>query len=694
MKDIPIITDPFVGASSGFGAAPDVDESTMSADNRVVQSVEQAVAMTEQDIQDARKLVVAARRITAKKQGAPPYNPATLKAQGKSYKRNLSTRFLQKELNRAAPRFYMPLLTASVMVAPSLPAGWPNGQQKTQFYRDTMTRFFRSWMKNDMFWRGLAMEVVDYSFAFAAWTDPYEWRPHLCRMDRGFVPRGTEVMDDKLARFTLKWDYRPDELLSIVRNAIDAGSEFWKKDAVAAAVDAATLPAMPQDMTQLRKWEELIREQSWDYNYSRGQRMIETRHLYVLEFSGKVSHYILWPEGPGEYKLLFEHLDAYEGTKQVVVPVVFGYGDGTIHGSWGVGSLLYDLAAQVERIRCDSMDNLLNSNKVRLQVPNAKDAVTAQILVNDTTIIATGAQFAQNVGGIAGNPKEYMILDDKMSQWAQEVVGGYLPPIPLQPSDIKAAQINAATAQEQTIREDNQEMWLKQCAVITAEMSRRALSEDTTDPAAIELRKTLLGKVPEGYPQPPVSLTEQEIEIFLNQPAIQSVSQFTEYAASKRAAFAAAVSQDPRFRPVPGARYMAAGAGDDAFVDSMVIPAGDNSNAMAAQRQQLTENAVMLLGIEQPVLVNDPHQIHLDVLREPLNQAIMAGLVQPATLALKHASAHYAAGVSTKTLKSDSINEWKSQLAIWQKALEAKSQEVALAQQAQQQKAPGAIAPV
>lgn len=677
MQSTNIVTDPFVGNGSGYGNAPDVNERTLDANNRVVTSIEMAIGLTDTDILDARKLIVAARRITAKKQGAPPYNPATLKSQGKLWKRNTATRFLQKELNRAAPRFYMPLLTASTLVAPALPAGWPKGQEKTQFYRDTMTRFFRSWRKNDMFWRGLAAEVVDYGFGFAAWTDPYEWRPHLCRMDRGFVPRGSEVMDDKLARFTLKWDYRPDELLKIARDAIDAGSDNWKKDAVAAAVDAATLPSMPQDMTQLRKWEELIREQSWDYNYSRGQRMIETRHLFVLEFSGEVSHYLLWPDGNGDNKLLFENLDGYKGTDEVVVPVVFGYGDGTIPGSWGAGNLLYDLAAQVEKIRNDSMDNLLNSNKVRLQVPNAKDAATAQILVNDTTIIATGAQFAQNVGGIAGDPKGYMILDDKMSQWAQEIIGGYLPPIPLQPSDIKAAQINAASAQEQAIKEDNQEMWLKQCAIITTQMSRRALNPDSNDPDAKKLRKALLGEVPKNYPPPPISLTEEEIDIFLNQPAIQSVSQFTEYAASKRGAFAASVAQDPRFKPVPGARYMAAGVGDDAFVDSIVIPEGDQSNSMAAQRQQLTENAVMLLGIEQPVLVNDPHQIHLDVIKEPLNQAIQAGMLKPAELALSHASAHYAAGVSTRTLKPDSINAWKSQLSVWQKAIEAKKEEAA-----------------
>lgn len=696
-------SDAYTAASmgSGYGNSPEVDESTMTADNRVITSASQAINVTESDILDARKLIINARKITAKKQGSPPYNPAALKAQAKSYKRNISTRFLQKELARAATRFAMPVLTASTLTAAELPAGWPKGQEKTEFFRQTMTRAFRGWRKNDMFWRGLAAEVCDYGFTFASWTDPLEWRPHLVRMDRGFVPRGTEVMDDKLARFTLKWDYRPDELLKLVRKAVDSGSENWKKDAVAQAVDAATLPNLPQDMTQLRKWEELIREQSWDYNYSRSQRMVETRHLFVLEYTGKVSHYILWPKGPSESQVLFESLDAYDSTDSVCIPIVFGYGDGTIHGSWGAGQLLYDLAAQVEKIRCDSIDNLLNSNKARLQVANAKDAASAQLVVNDTMIIASGATFAQNIGGISGDAKGYMVLDDKMTQWAQEIVGSYLPPIQQQRNDVKEIQIQAAQQKEAEAAKDVLESWLKQVALVINEMTRRMLNPDSDDEYAQGVRKKLLGdnagwlkslwnklrsnvKILERItPPPPISLTEEEIEILINQPTIQSVTEFTEWAVAQRAQFAASVQQNPLFNQAAVARYMAAGVPNagSAFVDSIVVPEGDTTSLTGAQRQQLMENASMLLGMEIPVLVTDEHQVHLETLKQPLETVIQQGLIQQATLGLKHATGHFMAGSSTKTLPPESINTWKSWIANMQKALEAKAQEKAQQEQ-------------
>lgn len=696
--------DPYTAASltDAFGAEPEVNPSDMEAPNRAVGSVGAGIKMCETDIQDARKLIINARRITAKKQGAPPYDPKKLKDQLKAWKRNISTRFLQKELSRASARFYMPVLSASTLTAASLPSGWPDGQKKTEFFRDTMTRAIRGWRKNEMFWRGLASEVTDFGFGFACWTDKNEWRPHLVRMDRGFVPRGTEVMDDNLTRFTLKLDYQPNELLNLVRTATDAGSTKWRKDAVAQAVDHATLPELPQDMTQLRKWEELIREQSWDYNYSRSVRVVKTWHLFALEFSGKISHYIFWPDGPKDAQLLYEDLDAYDSSDEFAIPLVFGYGDGTIHGSWGAGNLLYDLAAQVEKIRNDSIDNLLNSNKARLQVPNAKDAASAQLVVNDTMIIATGAQFAQNVGGIAGDAQGYMVLDEKMTQWAQEVVGSYLPPIPLRPSDIKAAQVNAAQMKEQEVQRDVLEAWMKQVALVVAQIIRRMLNPDTDDEYALAVQAMLKGdrvpwmklinpsadveKLKQTTPPSPVSLNEEEIMLLVHQPVVQSVTDFTEWAAAQRAQFAASVQQNPLFNQTAGARYMAAGvpSGGNAFIEEMVVPQGDVTQRTVQIRQQLQENATMLLGIEQPVAVTDPHQIHLEVLRGPLEQAIMGGAIQAAQLGLAHASAHYAAGVQQKTLDPATINEWKSWLARMQAAIEAKVQEQQ-AQQSQQQ---------
>lgn len=676
------------GSADDFGTDPEVNESDLEQTNRVVGSVSQAKQMIERDITDAKKLILNAARITAKKQGDTPYARSSLKNQGKAYKTNISTRALATELKRAAPRLYMPILTASTLTAAELPPGWPLGPEKTQFFRETITRAIKAWKKFPTFVRGLSSEVVDYGFTFACFTDPYQWRPHLVRMDRGFVPRGAEIMDE-LPRFTLLWEYQPDELLKVAR---DAKNDYWDKEAVAAAVSHATVPNIGYTMEKLRKFEELIREQVWDYAYEKGYKVIKTQHLFVTEGTGKVSHYILWKDAPQtDWTLLYENLDAYESMDDAVIPMVFGYGDGTIHGSWGAGQLLYDMSVQLEKVRCDSIDNMRMSNKMKIQVPQAKDANKVELTVNDTFVIVSEGQFANNVGGIAPNPEGYIQLEQQMRQWMQQIIGSYLPDIPTQPSDIKAAQINAAMAQEQEVQRDVLEGWMQQFAYVVQPMTRRLTIKGSNDKAAKDVRDKLLKGNDDG-----IALTEEELDLLVNQPAIQSVTDFTPAMAAQKAQFGQSVIGNQLFKQTAAAKLMASAVGGQSLVDQLVIPDGDTTSQTEAQRMQLEELTTMGSGIELPVIAKDNHWIHMQTMASPPQQGfpsamdavIKAGKLAAATSFLHHYAAHYQSAVALNVLPKEQINTQKSFIANYEKAIEALTQQQAQAA-AQQQAAQG-----
>ena len=191
--------------AASLGNAPDISSTTLKSDNTVISSVDQAISVINTLEWDAQKLIKNAAKITSLKQGRRPYDSKKLEKQGKGYKTNLSSGTYATTLRRVAPRLYMPLLNASTLVAAELPAGTVNGEQKTQHYREIITNAIRSWPRWGTFARLLTQEIVDYGFAFSAFTDRYEWRPHLCRMDRGFVPAGTETMDLEPAFFALKF---------------------------------------------------------------------------------------------------------------------------------------------------------------------------------------------------------------------------------------------------------------------------------------------------------------------------------------------------------------------------------------------------------------------------------------------------------------------------------------------------------
>lgn len=666
------------------GNSPEVSLD-LSVDNRTITDASQAYEVCSSLQSDWQKGITNAARITSKINGERPYNQKRLENAGKGWKTNISTGFLASECRQVAPRLYMPIKTAKYLTSAGLPGGWADGDMKTGFYRQTITKAIRSWPKWNFYVRGLAREVSTFAFCFNAFFDKYDWRPTLLRMDKGFVPQGTEVMDTEPSLFMAKYDYKPSELLALLKNNKEADRDEWKNDAVVDAINEATTPSTDSTYSQARSYTDLIRQAVWSNAYSKGYKVISTWHLFARETTGKVSHYVIMSDqspgssvsnsgkNSGQKRLLYESLDQFDSMEDCVATIVYDYGDGTIHGVWGVGQILYDMAVQVERVRCDSVDNLRMTNKMKLQVSDAKNVNDVKLNVTSDTMIVSGAQFAGNTAAMPQDIQGYELLDQKLSQIAREKIGSFIPPIPLQPSDIKAAQINAKVNDQQELREDMLETFLIQFAPLIRTISKRLTDPDSPDDKAKAVIKELKER-----------LTDEEIELLRQDIPSQSIMGFTEFAAQKRAAFAASVIGNPLFRQSALARIMAEGSGDENFIQSIVLPDGDQSSQIEAQRSQLIENASLALGQPTPILQNDNDWVHMQTLKPSILAVIKSGNAQIAQIGLQHYAAHWGQGVNKKMIPQDQINTEKAFIAAAEKAIEALNQKQQVAQAQQQ----------
>jgi hypothetical protein len=662
------------------GSTP-VISPTMEVTNRSINDIDQAISVCETMMEDWKHGIKKAARITAKLNGERPYNQAALKKAGKDWKSNISTGFLSTECSRILPRFYMPIKTAKYLTAAELPANYPNGVEKTQHFRQVITDTIRAWPKLNFYIRGLAREVGIFGFAFNCFFDEHDWRPTLMRMDRGFVPQGTEILEEPQF-FMAKYDYKPSELLALLRASVEAGRVEWIPESTIAALNASFPPPAESTEQESRSYEELIRQANCGHAYSKGAKVVRTWHLFAKEATGRVSHYvILSDKGPGEGlpdkedRLLYENLDQYASMSDAVNAMVFDYGDGTIHGSWGAGQILYDLSVQVERVRNDSIDNIRLTNKVKVNVPDAKNVADVQQLVNDQFVIVTGGQFAGNSAGLTSDVEGYEMLDRKLSMLAQQKIGAFIPPIPVQPSDIKAAQVNAAMTQEKELQEALLENWLIQFAFVVLTITKRITNPETPDPEAQKAQADLLEK-----------LTPEEIALLTNQFPVKSVMDFTEFKAQQRGTFASQVVNNPMFRQSAVARFMAEGAGDERFVDAIVLPEGDQTDSLSAARQQTMENTSMEAGSPISVIPHDNDWAHMQALK-PVIQANLTG-PQPnaaaAKIQLQHYAAHWSQGVNKKTIPKDQINSEKQWISQAEKAILAMEEQIAIRQQTQQ----------
>ncbi len=674
-------------AGDQTGQEPKVT-SSLKSDNRVIATVPQAFQLCENMIYDWKKGITTAARITAKLNGERPYNQKKLKDAAKDWKTNINTGFLSTECARVLPRLYMPIKTAKYLTAAALPPGWDGGTAKSEFFRQVITETVRSWPKFNFYIRGLAREVGIFGFGFNVFFDKYEWRPTLMRMDKGFVPMGTEVLEEP-AFFMAKYDYKPYELLELLKKSVDSDAGHWKKDNTVRAINEATVPVNGTLMENSRSYEELIRQNAWVYNYNKGEKVIRSWHLFARETSGKVSHYVLLADNgtkavetgaptiqdpdTNEQRLLYEFEDQFDTMDDAVNTMVFDYGDGTVHGAWGAGQILYDLAAQVEKIRCDSIDNLRMSNKIKIQVGDAKNVNDVKLLINDQMAVVSGATYAGSTAAMPVEVQGYEQLDLRLSQLAQEKIGAFVPPIPLQPSDIKAAQINAAAQKEKDLQEALLENWLIQFAYLMKNITKRLCDKDSPDDTAKAIQKILKAR-----------LNDAEINLLSAQFPVQSIIDYTEFKAQQRAAFAQGVIGNPLFNQNVAARVMADGIGDQRFVDSIVLPEGDQTDQIKAAHDQMLENAGMLAGQNVPVLVGDLDWVHMQQMKPALQAALQNGNTKLSQLGLQHYAAHYTQGVEKKTIPKENINDEKSFIAAADKHVQALMQRDQLAAHAQQ----------
>jgi hypothetical protein len=435
---------------------------------------------------------------------------------------------LRVEAGKVPARLWQPINTATYLTAAKLPANWPQGVKKTGIFRSKVTTAIRSWRKWPWFMRQLAREVGFFGFGYAVWFNKYDWKPTFVRQDRGFAPIGFEILEDEMPVFVVKYDYQPFELLELVKEQTEAGIEDgWDKEAVVEAINSAGPKPQDADEDNRRSYEEMIREASIGWTYEKGYNKIMTYHIFSTDADGTVSHHVVLQKDLANFgasqtkenitvtdgqQFIFERRDEFTAMSECVHPMLFDPDDGTIQGSWGAGQMLFDLAIETEKSINDWMAAMKQAAKIKAQAGEGKNPDEVRLDVDDAMMVLSNGVYAGNTAAVSTDPRPFQALIEAQGQLAREKIGSYIPPIPLQSTDIKAAQINAKEREQQEVREQIFQTWLWQFAGLVEQMVRRLLNPDTPDPVGKKLREDL-----ELY------MTKDEIEMLVNQNQIETI---------------------------------------------------------------------------------------------------------------------------------------------------------------------------
>jgi len=657
--------------------APDISETEFGYENsrRAIADDDQGISVCEHIFDSCKDIIDIAGKIRKKYDGIePPYSPQLLSEEGKSYKSNFNTGFMKTVCGKVAPRLYAYVNNAKFLDATTLPPTdpatgeeIPNYKEKSNRLRDIFSRTIRQWSKWYMFEVGLAEEVSLLGHCFVAWPDRYDWKPKLFRLDEAQVPHGTEILDDNVPFFVIKDIFYAHDLFDKIKNKDAAEQAGWNIENVVDEINHA-IPidrADQADQADALKYEDLKRECVPGWSYAIDAASIEYYELFATEYDGRVSHYVYAKESK---KLLYSSEDEYPSMKDVVTAFTFGYGNGKVHGSHGVGHEIYDLAVKMEKARNSAMDNLNNRGKMVVAVQSPNELNKLKLIINDDCIYVAGGTPSGNVAALPNVVDAFIQLDQYITSIAEQKVGAYMPP----PANTErtATEASIAASREDETKRAILEFWLKMIGSMTETMRRRMFNPESDIPDAQT-----------AYQEAMKYCSEREIEIWANIGSNASIIEFSDQRSMQTAQYLSTKIGNPSYNQNKLERTITSMTVGTDYADELIIAQDDQTIGAEAARWQTVELQSLQQGMMVPVSPRDNDIVHMQMLMGQRDQtgnftsgAIFGlasqGNQQGAMAALQHLSDHIASAKSKNTL-GEYENETKAFMAQAEKQMQA-----------------------
>lgn len=622
-------------------------------------------------------------RIQAKLNSERPYEESELKAEGLDYKSNFSTKPLSTTVGKVSSRLTKAIQASRYLTAAELPDSVPDAKKKTELFRREFTNTLRRWPGWYDFCNKVNAEDSTFGWCAVTWLDETSWKPVFFRQDQSFFPDGTKQSPDSMQFAAFLQSVFPHELAEFIRNRSAAETAGWEIDNTVESINSAKPPSIPSagaaPYTDVRLYEDAIRESSVSLSLVGGAKQVRLWHVLATEIDGKISHYIA--DGNTK-KLLFSKEDRFKSVDECLA--LFSYEQAqTLMGSKGIGREVYELAGILDRARNEMVDRLQLSGKILVSAPENRISRLKLSVVGNVTIIPEGFIISQNK--IEAGVEDFLALDGHLTQLLDQIAGG-VSPRTFDRERVTKTEVDLFAAREEEKRDDITTRCVTQWGNgPLSTIQRRMFSTSCTDEDAKLARKNLL-----RY------MTEEELDLLREMPALRTIEDFTQSEAQKIVLLAQESRNDPLYNHTKMERRKLSVLMDAEFAEDVLLPENDKTEIAEQTREQLFECDLLSKGVPIPVSPRDNHLIHIGVLKQtfgPVAQA--AGGGDPNALAtagvwIKHWEDHLdfaLQGATDKQLLAPMVKELKD---VAKHFGELQAEASARAQQAQGQIPSGA----
>lgn len=640
MPDIALESYPGANDYVGAIASPNLSNQVKRKNRSIIDTDQAKSIITTLEVANKERNLKNAR-IMAKYNSERPYQQSQLEAEGISWKSNFTSKPLPMLIDKVAPRFVEAIEGVKYLTNSALPDDEPGASTKTEAFRREITSTCRARPG----WRNLLSELGQenalFGYAALAQMDEFHWFPKFFRQDKFFIPTGTRQLPNFAQIVALKEEVLIHELAMIISHKETAKDRGWDISKTVASINAA----MPENRRSDQKdperaYEDMIRESVVGTSYEAGARVVSLFHLFATEITGKISHYVFDSHG---FEELFVSLDQYDSMADAMSFFSFQQGNGTMHGSKGIGREIYAMAGILDRARNEVVDRLNLSGKIIIQGDEKQLQKFKMSIVGNAILIGAGFTVAETK--LDGNVEPFLQLDAFLTGLLDQMAGATTPKV-FEGERVTKAQVDLFAAREEQSRDTIIGRFLNQFADMMTTIQKRLCDPNTAEDDAKEMQKRLL-KI----------MTREELDKLAKQPVAETVKDYTDLERQQIVVAATEAAGNPLYNQKELQRRKLTAQVNEEFANAVLLP--DEDPTVLAEQSRLQQLELLIIagqGAEVPVSPRDNHLVHLQVLMPAMDQAAQAATSDPgsvATLAalLAHAEAHVAAAEAAGTPK-------------------------------------------
>ena len=621
--------------------SPDINPETLKNRTRSITDVDHVFRVID-NLQQARRFQNEKNgRIQGKINSERPYDDDTLKSEGLGYKSNFSTKPMSVAISKVASRLAKAIQAAKYLTSAQLSDSIPDAKQKTEMFREEITNCIRRWPGWYTFVHDVATEDSSFGWTTAAWFDNSTWHPEHFRQDRAFLPDATRQGVNSVQFGAFLQYIFPHALVEFIRDREAAEAAGWDINNTVESINNCRPPTIPTPQsapyTDFRRYEDAIRESSATLSLLNGAKQIMLWHVLAVETTGKVSYYIA--DGNSR-KLLYKGEDRFENIRDALALISFEQANGNLMGSKGIGREIYEISNIIDRARNETVDRLQMSGKI---IVSADESVIDRFklsVIGNVAIVPNGFQIQQVK--IESGIKEFMELDQLLTGLMDQVAGS-VSPRQYDRERVTKAEVELTASREEEKRDDVTTRFVQLFANnIIGTIQRRICDPECTEPDAKSVREKLLNFMP-----------KEELKMLSEQPALQTIEDYTQSDAQRMTLFADSKRQDPLFNQYKLQRRAASAAFNAEFADDVLLPENDPPEMAEQTRLQMLEDSLLGAGKPVPISPRDNHEVHIEILKQgfaPVVEAA-AGLdpaaIQVGMTFLQHWSEHVNALVAS-----------------------------------------------